>query len=431
VEKKKHYKFSLRKKLALFITVLAIITYSTSAFCLYFLYPAIEDSIKINSLLFNIITLLLGVFWSGFLGFLAAGFIIRPLKKLEKGAMEVAHGNISNDIEISKSDDEVKSLGLAFNHMLYSLRDMVKTIENNFEETNQTVKTISSETEKAKGYSLSISSSVKEISSGAEVSAQSVQAAAESVEEAMKVAQSVEEKANMSQQVSTQMKEQLTETNKVIRSLVSGIREMVEENNHSLVSVKSLEEHSREIEEVLKLVGEIASQTNLLALNASIEAARAGEHGAGFSVVAEEVRRLADESSNAVDGIAEIIKNMQAEVKNVVGQISTQVENARQKAENGERTSVVFTEMNKTIQQMVGATADITELIHKQKQQIYETSQQAQEVAAISEETAAGTQQVTHITENQTELIGKVDQLALKLQENAEELQKTISRFKV
>ncbi|KAB7671836.1 methyl-accepting chemotaxis protein [Bacillus sp. B1-b2] len=431
MEKKNRYKFSLRKKLAIFITILATITYSTSAFCLYILYPSIDSSIHLSPLVFNIITLLLGIFWSGFLGFLAAGFITRPLQKLERGAMQAAHGNISMDVEISKSDDEVKSLGLAFNHMLYNLREMVQSIETNFNDTNETVKTISEEADRAMEHSLAIASSVKEIAGGAEVSAQSVQASSESVEESMRIAQMVEEKAHNSRTVSIDMTKKLADSNKVVQSLVEGMREMVAENHQSLLSVNHLENHSKEIEDVLKLVGEIASQTNLLALNASIEAARAGEHGAGFSVVAEEVRRLADESGKAVEGISEIIKNMQAEVKNVVSQIGKQVESAQHKAEVGEETSIVFREMNKTVEEMAKATIDITELIHQQKQQIYDTLQQSQEVAAISEETAAGTQQVTHITENQTDLIKKVDRLALKLKTNAEHLQQTICRFKI
>lgn len=428
---KGQYKFSLRKKLALFITILAIITYSTSAFFMYILYPVIESKIAISSVIFNIVTLVLGIFWSGFLGFLAAGFIIKPLKRLEQSALKAAHGDISQDAEVSKSDDEIKSLGLAFNHMLFNLRDMVQSIENNFNKTNETVKRISAESDNALEQTLAISNSVGEIAGGAEMSAQSVQASAESVEESMNIALSVEKKANMSKSISGQMSEKLIETNTVVRSLVDGMMELAVENTHSLKSVQNLEIHSKEIEEVLKLVGEIASQTNLLALNASIEAARAGEHGAGFSVVAEEVRRLADESGKAVDGIAEIIRNMQTEVKNVVTQITNQVENAQEKAETGKKTNLIFNEMNETTNKMIDATADITELIHKQKQQIYETTQQSQEVAAIAEETAAGAQQVTNIADNQTALIRKVDGLALELQAHAEELQQTICRFQI
>ncbi|PNB76989.1 methyl-accepting chemotaxis protein, partial [Pseudomonas sp. FW305-BF6] len=103
----------------------------------------------------------------------------------------------------------------------------------------------------------------------------------------------------------------------IVHSLVSDVREMEKSSEESLHSVKQLEKHTKEVEKIIGFVGEIAAQTNLLALNASIEAARAGEHGRGFAVVAEEVRKLADQSADAVQGITNLILNIQHEVKNV------------------------------------------------------------------------------------------------------------------
>ena len=97
---------------------------------------------------------------------------------------------------------------------------------------------------------------------------------------------------------------ELFQSKEVVNSLVFGIKQLAEENQQSLKTVKRLEENAKKVEQIIELVGDIAAQTNLLALNASIEAARAGEHGKGFAVVAEEVRLLADESAKAVQGIS-------------------------------------------------------------------------------------------------------------------------------
>ncbi|WP_445488881.1 methyl-accepting chemotaxis protein [Niallia sp. 03133] len=430
MEVKMHYKFSLRKKLALFITILALVTYSTSALFIYVLYPLLRNKIEISSVSFTIITLLMGIFWSSFLAFTAAGFVINPLQRLERTALQAAHGNIKEDAEISRSDDEIKSLGNAFNHMLFNLREMVQKIENNFNETNATVKVITGETEKASKQTLAISKAVEEITAGAEISAKSVQDTAISVDEAMEIAQTVQEKANASLQTSNQMVNHLQETNKVVLSLINGLKSIVEDNHTSLQSVQKLEMNAEKVEGIIKLVGDIASQTNLLALNASIEAARAGEHGAGFAVVAEEVRRLADQSGKAVGGIADLIKNMQSEVKNVVKQLQKQVINAEEEASRGEQANAIFKDMDDTIKDMADGVTSITGLVRRQMEQIYQTSQQAQEMAAVAEETSAGAHQVACITENQTQLMGKVEQLALELRTHAEELKTTIFRFK-
>ncbi len=430
MEKTASYKFSLRKKLALFITILALITYSTSAFFIYVLYPLLPG-IGISAFVFNLITLTLGVLWSGFLAFLAAGFIIKPLQRLEKSAIKAAQGNLSEDVKLSSSDDEIRSLGTAYNDMLSNLREMVKSIEKNFNSTNATVKTITGKSQEAQEQTDSITRAVEEIAGGSEVAANSVQATAEAVEQSMNIAQTVQETADHTQAISNEMLSNLDETNKVVHSLVAGLKQLAEENSRSLSSVKSLEENAAKIGDILKLVGTIATQTNLLALNASIEAARAGEHGKGFAVVAEEVRVLADESAKAVDGVAELIDSMQSEVRNVAVQIKKQVQSANAEAEQGVRTNATLQEMTAIVKQMADSTKHITQQVHQQMEQIEHTSRQSQEVAAIAEETSAGTQQVMIIAENQAKIINEVDMLTLELQEQAEQLKETITRFKV
>ncbi|MED4038969.1 methyl-accepting chemotaxis protein [Niallia taxi] len=430
MEKIASYKFSLRKKLALFITILALITYSTSAFFIYVLYPLLPG-IGISAFVFNLITLTLGVLWSGFLAFLAAGFIIKPLQRLEKSAIKAAHGDLSEDVKLSSSDDEIRSLGTAYNDMLSNLREMVKSIEKNFNSTNATVKTITQKSQEAQAQTDSITRAVEEIAGGLEVAANSVQATAEAVEQSMNIAQTVQETADHTQAISNEMLSNLDETNKVVHSLVAGLKQLAEENSRSLSSVKSLEENAAKIGDILKLVGTIATQTNLLALNASIEAARAGEHGKGFAVVAEEVRVLADESAKAVDGVAELIDSMQSEVRNVAVQIKKQVQSANAEAEQGVRTNATLQEMTAIVKQMADSTKHITQQVHQQMEQIEHTSRQSQEVAAIAEETSAGTQQVMIIADNQAKIINEVDMLTLELQEQAEQLKETITRFKV
>ena len=123
--------------MALFITVVAIITYSSSAVCIYVLYPLFFSNF--NQMGFTIFALTAGVIWSSIIAFVAAGFIIKPLQKLEQVALKAAHGDIREDVEISKMDDEIRSLGIAFNHMLYNLRDMVLNIDENFKKTNEKI----------------------------------------------------------------------------------------------------------------------------------------------------------------------------------------------------------------------------------------------------------------------------------------------------
>lgn len=426
---KQIFRFGLRKKLALFITVVALITYGTSGFFIYILYPTFFKDV--NQMLFTIITLSLGIMWSGILAFIAAGVIIKPLQNLEKVALKAAKGDIQEDLEVSKSDDEIRSLGITFNHMLTNLREMVHSIDENFKQTNSKVISISDESTKAAEQAASISRTIREISLGADNSAISIQNTAESVEDIITIAREVQEKAKSSATISVEMVKELKHSKEVIHTLTVGIENLAHENQGSLLAVKRLEENAKQVEKIIQLVGDIAAQTNLLALNASIEAARAGEHGKGFAVVAEEVRKLADESANAVQGISSLIQNIQSEVQSVVKQISEQVEIANNEVEKGNETNALIEDMTKTVYKVAEAVKDITDLVEQQMSSIQHTSMQSQEVAAIAEETSAGAEEVAAATQEQAFVIDQVEKLAFELKEQADQLKQMITRFKV
>lgn len=146
MRKKDTYTFGLRKKLVIFVILLAIITYSTSAFFIHYIYPVFARGV--NEVTFTIVTLVLGILWSGILAYLAAGFLVKPLQRLESAALEVADGNIQRDVQPPKSDGEIRSLAVTFNIMLKSLREMVHSIEEDFSSTNKRVFSISDQVEK-------------------------------------------------------------------------------------------------------------------------------------------------------------------------------------------------------------------------------------------------------------------------------------------
>lgn len=424
---KRKYKFGLRKKLVLFVTLLALITYSTSFFFISVVHS--KFATNIDDSLFNSITLLLGIFWTGLLAYFVAGVITKPLQRLEHAAINASQGNIKEDVMIPKSDDEIRSLGMAFNQMLSNLRVMVHSIEDNFQQTNGNVLSISEKTTRATQQAESIAQTINEISAGAESSAIAIQSTAESVEDIIHIANKVQENAKSSKQVSEEMVKELQDSKEVINSLITGIDRLAKENQESLQVVHHLEEDAKKVEQIILLVGDIAAQTNLLALNASIEAARAGEHGKGFAVVAEEVRKLADESAKAVQGISELIQNIQSGVESVVKQISEQVKTANHEASKGAKTNEVIGAMTNTIHIVANKVQSISALVDSQMESIQLTSQQSQEVAAIAEQTSAGAEEVTEATKEQAEVMENVESLVFQLKDHAEKLKGTISQF--
>ncbi|WP_062351775.1 methyl-accepting chemotaxis protein [Bacillus kwashiorkori] len=428
MEKRTKYKFGLRKKLVIFTTTLAVITYSTSAIFIYVLYPMFFSD-YINQFIFTMSTLLLGIIWSGVLAFFAAQLLIKPLKQLEEAAKKTALGDITHDVVLSKSDDEIRAVGKAFNQMLANLRNMVAMIDTNFTATNEKVIEISKEATRAHDQAECISRTVSEISHGAENSAVSVAATAEAIEDVMFIAKDVLHNAKTAETISDEMINELQTTRSILNSLISGVEQMASQNKESLSAVKRLADTVQKIEQIILLVGEIAKQTNLLALNASIEAARAGEHGKGFAVVAEEVRKLADESESAVKNISELITSIQQEVHHVVEEIAEQVEEAQNEVKKGEQSNESLEKMTKTIFEVANSVKTIANLVDKQMISIERTSSQSQDVAAIAEETSAAAEEVAASTDEQTNVIGNLEEIAIELKLQAEKLHDTIKEF--
>jgi len=428
---KRKHRFSLRLKLVLFITILAIITYSFSGLFIYVVYDYIKSYWAISETWFTILTLFKGIFWSGVLAYFAGRVLTKPLEQLEEVATRAAEGDLDQTVVIPKSDDEIKALSIAVDTMLINLKNMVHNIDDHFESANESVIHMRKASDIAAQHSAHISASTDDISKGAESSAEAIQQTAEAVEEATKLAEEVQDKASQSREKSQEMLDTLNHSKQVVNQLVEGIQTLASDQESSLEDVDHLKQNALQVESIISMVGDIAEQTNLLALNASIEAARAGEHGQGFAVVAEEIRKLADESAQAVQRISSLITAIQEDVNLVVTQINDNVVYANKEAESGLNTNVAIEQMSQSVMDVATEVDMISTLVNKQLESIQLTVRQSQEVAAIAEETSAAAQEVNASVHEQTSTIEEVDNLAHELEKQAQTLNEQINQFNV
>lgn len=420
-------KFGLRKKLIVFVVALAIVTYSISFLFIEYVQPMFFP--ETNRKVFEIVTYAMGIIWSGILAGFLGIILVRPLQQLEEVANAAARGEIGRDIDIPKTNDEMESLAKAFQTMLVNLRLMVARIEDNFEATNTSMQKLSSGTQQATAQTDAIAKTISDISIGAEQSSNAVQFTANSLENVRNITNSVSDYVDVSQSTSKLMVKELTAATEQINLLVNGVQNMVDNNRQSLEEILQLEKNATEIEHIIQLVSSIADQTNLLALNASIEAARAGEHGKGFAVVAEEVRKLADGSSEAAHNITDLIHKMQGDVKTVVASMHEQMTTTEKEVARVAATTEAVDGMTTMIHEVAKSVTEISHLADEQRNMLEQTAAQSQEVAAIAKQTSVGTQDVQQATEKQVKAIDDMNRLMEDVNYQTRELYEVIAKF--
>jgi methyl-accepting chemotaxis protein len=255
-----------------------------------------------------------------------------------------------------------------------------------------------------------VSRAMKEMADSVGQVATNSQKAAESASSASTTAQNV---GKMSVDVANKMGE--------IQSTV---------DNSSIV-IKALDGKSQQIGEIIGVITNIADQTNLLALNAAIEAARAGEHGRGFAVVADEVRKLAEESRSAANQITGLIKDIQQGTKQAV----TTMEQGTKTVGEGAKT---IGETVTAINQIVKAAADVATMVQEiaaaaqeQSASVEEVTASIEDLSAISEESAAGTQETSAAAEEQSASMDQLVNAAQDLARLSNELQTEVAKFNI
>lgn len=355
---------------------------------------------------------------------------LKDIPSIINGMNMVKSGKL-NTILTVKSEDEIGQIQENFNIMTNTIKNLIISTQNVSGKislfSNQLFEVVKS----VNASSKETSKAIENISIGAINQAKDA-------EDAASVALELDTKFEEILKTSDILNITVREAESINKLGLKAVEVLKEKNNFTNTAsesieqtVKKLEVKSNNIKTILDTITSISQQTNLLALNASIEAARAGEAGRGFSVVADEIRKLAEASSNSAEEIKNIVVSIQSEVREAVSKSSENRAVIEEQNESVKNVNESFNRISKNINDMILKIDESSRAISELSTFKEAIVSRVTSISSVSEETAAATERVTTTVQDGNEAFAKIYESTQQLNQLSDELIAQIKQFEI
>src|SRR5579875_3484140 len=335
------------------------------------------------------------------IGKLANNFrsMVTHLKRMADVSASVSRGDLGLEVEpLSKRD----TMATAFAHMARGLREIVRRVRDTAAQVAAGANQMAAASEETAKISVQAASAIDEVTStmhemsinvqnvvkNTQVQASSVAEPSASIEQMVASIQRVADTAKLLVDISHRSREEARVGMETMDKATNGLNRASQAIQASAEIIDVLGRRADSIGKIIEVIDDLAEQTNLLALNAAIEAARAGEHGLGFAVVAEEVRKLAEKSTQSTKEISELIQGIQKE--------------AREAVENMEKSTAM-------VQDGLSLNKDLSLALDKISDVVSEVYKYSQEIGAATMEQSSGSSQIAKATNRLTEITQEIN----------------------
>lgn len=391
----------------------------------------LESTQKNQSITFYTLVFILLVIGQVF-AYLIARSIIRPINSMTDSLKEIAEGegDLTKEIPVT-TKDELGVMGKAFNQMLGQLRSLIREVSSSAEQVAAASEQLTASSEETTHATEKISTTVQEVAHGSEQQIQSLQETATTVQRVTAIVEGMTSHTNQATHTATIASEQASGGAKAIQNMTLQMGEISQTVSNLSHDVTHLGERSNEIRQIVDTITAIAEQTNLLALNAAIEAARAGEHGRGFTIVSEEVRKLAEQSAESAKQISHLISAIQQETAQTVHSMNATTNKVTAGMELVEVAGTSFESIQKSIAETATKMQEVTKSFNVMNTSTEQMARQTSILEQITEQTDQGTQEMASATEEQLAAMEEIAASSASLSDMAENLQTLVRKFKV
>lgn len=364
------------------------------------------------------------------IGLLMTRLITKPIKDIQALFAETEQGDFTVK-GTYQSKDELGLLTASFNKMVAGVRSIIETVGETSHQVASSSQELSASADESTKASEYISTTIQELAVGSDQQVESVENSRTVIKGMTEFAGRISSNAEKAAATADQTAKMSLEGTKAIDKVSAQMQSI----NETVVSLseafKHLTERSNEIGNITEVITSIAEQTNLLALNAAIEAARAGEQGKGFAVVADEVRKLAEQSAQSAEQITRLITIIQNDTKQTMNSVISATGEVKEGLVVVHEAGGAFQKIENSITEVVTQINDVTNLVKNLTAGTSEIETAISGVKEVAETAAGSTQTVSAATQEQLASMEEIAAASQILAQNAEELQHLIQKFKI
>ncbi|MCM3112456.1 methyl-accepting chemotaxis protein [Lederbergia lenta] len=356
--------------------------------------------------------------------------ITQRIKKISDLSLAMSNGDLTQQITV-KVNDEIGDMGKNFNLMSNSLKETLKKISTESQQLSATSEELAASSIENQQASNQISETIQGVASGTDEQNAAMKNAVGIINEVFKHVDDVTDSMNNVSNSIQYSAETAKQGSDVVKQTVSQMDEIDQKVGSSAEKISILNEKSNEISQISLMIQSISEQTNLLALNAAIEAARAGEHGKGFAVVADEVRKLAEQSSDSASQINEIIYDIKDGIEVSMSLVNQGADSAKEGIKLVNESGKAFGEIKDSVLAVTTRISEVSTAMDNMKNHIAEVVSHIEGVSKTSLEVNEHSQSVAASSEEMSASMDEVSAVSQELARMSVELEEVIQKFKL